>query len=290
MSGARGLVVVRAGRGHCFGALLHSPCAKRSWDIALSFYDDSEIPADGFVEWMHRCPGGKWNGIWRFFAEHGEALNGYDYYWLVDDDIEAKAESVEALFAYVRRFDFQLAQPALTLDSYFSHRLTLACPGFLHRYTNLVEIMAPVVSARLLTELLPFFRNTRSGFGLDWYWQSLVPEPARQIAIIDSLTVRHGRPLRQNLRSAMQREGISPEQEREQMATMHGINRLHGIATGGLTCDGQCIETRAPMALRMALNYWRVRKQIARRPWGLKETTMLLYRQLFASLGYEHSQ
>lgn len=288
MSDSRGLVVVRAGRSHCFGALVHSPRATRSWDIALSFYDDSELPADGIVEWVHRCPGGKWNGIWRFFAEHGEALNGYDYYWLVDDDIETDTESIGALFAYVRHCDFQLAQPGLTRDSYFSHRLTLACPGFLHRHTNLVEIMAPVVSGKLLSEILPFFRDTRSGFGLDWYWQTLVPKPARQIAIIDSLAVRHGRPLRQNLRGAMQREGISPEQEREQMVTVHGINRLHGIATGGLTCGGRRIENRARMALCMALNYWRVRKQITRRPWGLKETTMLLYRQLFAPLGYTH--
>lgn len=288
MSDSRGLVVVRAGRSHRFSALVNTPRATRSWDIALSFYDDSDLPAGGIVEWVHRCPGGKWNGIWRFFAEHGEALNGYDYYWLVDDDIETDAESIEALFAYVRRCGFQLAQPALTRDSYFSHRLTLACPGFLHRHTNLVEIMAPVISAKLLTQLLPFFRDTRSGFGLDWYWQTLVPEPARQIAIIDSLTVRHGRPLRQNLRGAMQREGISPEQEREQMVTVHGLNRLHGIATSGLTEDGRRIKTRARMAFRMAMSYWQVRNQITQRPWGIKETAMLLYRQLFAPLGYTH--
>lgn len=286
MSDSRGLVVVRAGRSHRFSALVNSPRTTRSWDIALSFYDDSELPVRGIVDWVHRCPGGKWDGLWWFFAEHGESLNGYDYYWLVDDDIETDAECIEALFAYVRRHGFQLAQPALTWDSYFSHRLTLACPGFLHRHTNLVEIMAPIVSAKLLTKLLPFFRDTRSGFGLDWCWQTLVPEPARQIAIIDCLPVRHGRPLRQNLRSAMQREGITPEQERERIATAHGVRRLHGIATSGLTGDGQRIDNRARMAFRMATSYWRVRGQITRRPWGLKETVMLLYRQLFAPLGY----
>lgn len=288
MSSPRGLVVVRAGHGHRFEALLTLPRDTRSWDIALSFYDDCQPPSNAIVEWVHRCPGGKWDGIWRFFYEHGEALNGYDYYWLVDDDIEINAECIDALFSYVRTGLLQLAQPALTWDSYFSHRLTLACPGFLHRNTNLVEVMAPVLSTKLLATLLPLFRDTRSGFGLDWYWQTLVPEPAREIAIIDSLKVRHARPLRRNLRGAMQREGITPEHERDNLVRAYGLKCLHGIATGGTTSDGQRIEGRTRLALHMIFSYWRVRRQISRRDWAFRETAMLLYRQLFSPLGYKH--
>jgi hypothetical protein len=290
MNQARGLVLVRLGRDHRVEPLLTLPRTARSWDIALSFYDDSVAGPGTIVEWSHRHPGGKWDGIWQFFAEHEEALSGYDYYWLVDDDIESDAQAVEGLFSYVRNHGFQLAQPALTHDSFYSHRLTLASPGFLHRHTNLVEIMAPMVSATLLTKLLPLLQNTRSGFGLDWYWQTLVPEPARRIAIIDCLAVRHARPLRQHLRGAMRREGRTPEQERERLVESHGIKRLHAVATSGLTCDGQRIETRVHMALHMAWNYWRVRKQVVQRRWGLKESAMLLYRQLFAPLGYRIKQ
>lgn len=288
MGGTRGLVVVRAGRGHRFSEMLSLPRSARSWDIALSFYDNTDIPASGCVEWLHRYVGGKWDGIWRFFSDYGEALSGYDYYWLVDDDIEVDCKNIDEIFDYVRRYDFHIAQPALTLDSYFSHRLTLACPGFLHRHTNLVEIMAPILSDILLKKLLPSFRDTRSGFGLDWYWQTLVPEPERQIAIIDNLAVRHGRPLRQNLRGAMQREGVFPEQEREQLAMVYGLNRLHGVASSGLTCDGQHCQNRFGMAFRMALNYWRVRRNITQRFWGVKETAILLYRQFFSPIGYKH--
>lgn len=282
------MVLIRAGRDHRFESLLKLPRATRSWDIALSVYDESVLPMGSVCEWLHRHPGGKWDGIWQFFFENNAALSGYDYYWLVDDDIEASPQTVENLFAYVREQGFQLAQPALTHDSYFSHRLTLVCPGFIHRHTNLVEIMAPLVSAALLTKVLPLFQETRSGFGLDWYWQTLVPEPVRQIAIIDSLAVRHGRPLRQHLRSTMWRVGRTPEQEREQFVEVHRLTRLHAVATSGVTCEGGRIESRIRMASHMAWNYWRIRKQIVTRHWGIKETAMLLYRQLLAPLGYKH--
>ncbi|MDO4723247.1 MAG: hypothetical protein Q4A97_00620 [Comamonadaceae bacterium] len=292
MAAPRGLVLMRAGRQHCAGPLLRVPRSQRSWDIALSCYDGS-LPAaqagDALPEWLHQRPGGKWDGIWHFFAQHPQALQGYDHYWLVDDDIETNAQQVEALFAYVRQHGFWLAQPALSRDSYFSHRLTLACPGFAHRHTNLVEIMAPLLAAPLLQQLLPRLQHTRSGFGLDWHWQTLVPEPARQIAIIDQLPVRHGRPLRQHLRGAMQRQGITPEQERQQLAQALGLQRLHAVATSGLLQGGRRVPGRLRMAWHMARAYWRVRAQITRRHWGLRQSALLLYRQFFAPLGYPPS-
>lgn len=285
MSSARGLVLVRLGRGHHFSKVLAVPVADRSWDLAVSHYDGSDLPDSAIVEWRHRCPGGKWDGIWHFFSTHPEALAAYDFYWLVDDDIEADPVTINALFDYVRAHDFELAQPALTPDSYYSHRITLACLGFLHRHTNLVEIMAPVIERRVLHRVLPLFQHTRSGFGLDWYWHRLVGDPRRHIAIIDALPVRHARPLRQALRPAIERQGSTPEAEREHLARRHGLNRHHGVAVAGVTRDGRRIDGRLRMALHMSKAYWQQRHQIDKRPWGFKQTGMLIYRQIFAPLG-----
>jgi hypothetical protein len=288
MSQARCLVLIRAGKDHCFSALTRTPRTNRSWDLALSIYDDTPVACGTQVEWVHRHPGGKWSGIWQFFAEHGAALNGYDYYWLVDDDVEIDAPGLERLLAHVRHHRFELAQPALTPDSYYSHRLTLACPGLRHRHTNLVEIMAPLLSAALLGRILPLIRDTDSGFGLDWLWQRMVPEPHRQIAIIDLTPVRHARPLRQHLRNAMASKGATPEQERSSLSKAHGLRRLHGVAIAALTSDGQCIQSRMRLALYMARGYWSIRQDITRRPWTAAQTVMLIYRQLFSPLGYTH--
>lgn len=284
MSNARGLVLVRMGRGHHFGELLAVPAAGRTWDLAVSLYDDIDLPDGAIVEWHHRCVGGKWDGIWRFFSTHPEVLAAYDFYWLVDDDIEADSATVTALFDYVRAHGFELAQPALTTDSYYSHRITLACPGFRHRHTNLVEIMAPILARGMLHQVLPIIQETRSGFGLDWLWQRFVTNPHKQIAIIDSLPVRHARPLRQTLRPAIEAQGSTPEDECARLVCAHGLTRLHGVAIAGVKGTGRTIQGRLPMALALVITHWRQHKQIDKRPWGFKQMGLLIYRQLFAPL------
>lgn len=285
----RGLVLVRAGRGHCFDSLMCIPPEYRTWDLAVSYYDDSTVPTAAAINWLHRYRGGKWDGIWQFFADYPDTLHQYDYYWLVDDDIETFSDTLDALFAYVREHRFQLAQPALTPDSYYSHRHTLACPGFFHRHTNVVEIMAPILSNHLLHRVLHQFQHTRSGFGLDWYWQRLVSDPRLEIAIIDHLPVRHGRPLRQHLRAAMQRDGLIPEEERYWMVARLGLSRLHGIVTQGVTDSGRQVRGRIPMAILMAIGYWRLRRRIDKQRWGIRQTMMLVFHQFSAPLGYKHS-
>jgi len=282
----RGLVLVRAGRNHCFDSALQVERTDRSWDIAFSIYDDTELTEQCSVDILHRYKGGKWCGIYSFFAEFPQLLNSYDYFWLVDDDIEVDWTQISALFDYVRHYKFELAQPALTEQSYFSHRLTLRCPGFLHRHTNLVEIMAPILSARLLRKILPYFVNTHSGFGIDWYWQSLVSDPWRAIAIIDAIAVKHGRPPRQHLRREMERYGVTPEMERDQLVRELGLRRLHAIATRGVTEQGTTIPTRIGMCIAMLPAYWSIRGKITTRRWGVSDSFIVLFRHLFSHLGF----
>jgi hypothetical protein len=281
----RGLVLIRIGKGHRCSLLLNVPRNCRSWDIAVSYYDESTLEPSSVVEMVHRYKGGKWDGIFQFFSDFPQALSQYDYFWLVDDDIETDTQQVNALFDYVREHQFELAQPALTMDSYFSHRLTLCCPGFLHRHTNLVEIMAPVLSARVLASALPYFEHTRSGFGIDWYWQRLVERPESAIAIIDAIAVRHARPLRQHLRNNMRGEGLVPEMERQQLVGLLNLQRIHAIATAGVTRSGRTVFSRFVMALEMVRAYWSERGEISKRRWGIKDSAILFYRQLFAPLG-----
>ena len=290
MSDPRGLVLVRLGQGHHFSRLLAVPATERTWDLAVSHYDDSDLPDGAIVEWRHRCSGGKWDGIWQFFRTNPEALAAYDFYWLVDDDIEADPAIVNALFDYVHTYGFELAQPALTTDSYYSHLVTLACPGFGHRYTNLVEIMAPILTRDTLHRILPIIQHTRSGFGLDWLWQRFVTDPCKQIAIIDALPVRHARPLRQTLRPAIEAHGTTPEDERARLVVAYGLSRLHGVAIAGVTQTGRILQGRIRMALALAITHWRQRKQIDKRPWGFKQTGLLIYRQLFAPLGFSRNE
>ena len=284
-SSARNLILVRVGADHRFASLLNIPRNQRSWDLAVSLYDDISFGNDACIDFFHSYRGGKWDGIYSFFTDNAHLLTAYDYFWLVDDDIETTQKQVEALFMYVHSHNFELAQPALTLDSYYSHRLTLRCPGFSHRHTNLIEIMAPILSRRVLEHVMPLFATTRSGFGIDWYWQQTVECPEHAIAIIDAQPVGHRRPLRQHLQIMMQKDGVCPYMEREQLVNRLNLKRIYAIATAGILEDGRVISSRFTMSWFMIGAYWQVRNVITARPWTFLDFFIFWWRQIFMPLG-----
>src|ERR1700761_2246043 len=107
----KNLVVLRAG-----GKSLHRGWLgkDRTWDFAISSFNSdraSEFPEAEFFDFYK---GGKWDGIFRFFQLHPEALDRYDYIWLPDDDIEARPADIDRMFDLVRQHDLEGASPALT--------------------------------------------------------------------------------------------------------------------------------------------------------------------------------
>ena len=153
------LAVVR-----CGDKSLHAQWATPSplFDVAVSYFGpDAERP---FPEaaYVHRGVGGKWDGLYAFFQAFPETVGRYDYYWFPDDDIAASAADVEAMIRAGERYALDLFQPSLDRASYFSHLITLNHPSFALRYTNFVEIMVPVLSARLLAKALPTMAVAKS--------------------------------------------------------------------------------------------------------------------------------
>lgn len=268
VAGERGLVLVRVGASHRISAWLDMPREQRDWDLALSLYEEIELGENACVDVLHRYKGGKWDGIYAFFAANPHLLVAYDYFWLVDDDIEATAAQVRELFTYVRTERFEIAQPALSLDSYYSHRLTLQCEGFMHRHTNFVEIMMPVLSQPVLRQVLPWLESTRSGVGIDWLWYRFTQNPRQSVAIIDAIAVPHRRPLNQHLRGRLRSAGIYHLDERKSLLKGKGVKGHYPVAYAGrLANDGGFVSSRFALAWLMAGSYWRNRNQISAKPW-----------------------
>ncbi|NWG38597.1 MAG: DUF707 domain-containing protein [Hydrogenophilaceae bacterium] len=256
----------------------------RSWDLALSTYDNVSIDTDDFVDYIHHYKGGKWDGIYAFFANHPDLLESYEYFWLVDDDIQASASQVEELFSHVEKYQFEIAQPALTPDSYYAHRLTLQCPIFNHRHTNFVELMMPVLSRAVLKQVLPYFRNTQSGLGLDWLWNGFVSRPNETIAIIDRISMSHYRPRNKHLRGRMEKAGIFAHEEKEATIKNWKLNKIYPIAFSGMLLNGKCIRNRLAMSCLMTKNYWMLRRSICRPAWSLLGLINFSLRQAFSKL------
>lgn len=175
---------------------LHAHAVERldeqSFDYALSHFGDDEPMSRGAV-FVHRQKGAKWPGLEQTIRAHWDTIQRYKFVWLPDDDLLCVPEDVSRMFAICDDLQLELAQPALTLDSYYSHVITMQHSAFQLRFTNFVEIMAPVLSIDMLSRVYPTLAGNISGFGLDALWPRL--SKLGKVAIIDDTPVKHTRPV-----------------------------------------------------------------------------------------------
>ncbi len=193
VSSRRRLVVVRAGATSLHNNWLAGPDVP-TFDLAISSFVQPTV-AESPDCFSSYAPGGKWEGLAAFFLANPFALENYDWIWLPDDDLDATTSDLNKMFDIAQAYNLDLAQPSLTWDSYFSWLITLQNPNFKLRYTNFVELMAPLFSAPMLKGVLPAFSGRRFGWGLDLFWSRWMPDPAFRTAIIDATSVRHTKPI-----------------------------------------------------------------------------------------------
>jgi hypothetical protein len=207
-SGKSTLAVVR-----CSDSSLHPNWSGdgRRFDIGISYFGDDCAKDFREARFVHRAKGGKWDGLFAFFKQFPEVIGEYDYFWLPDDDISAEVDAVNKLIAIAAEQKLEVLQPSLDDNSYYSHIITLKHRNFTLRYTNFVEIMAPLISRAVLERTLPLIESTRSGFGIDFVWPKLAAEISgdaiRGMAIVDSVSVCHTRPVGGSLHKMMNKVG-----------------------------------------------------------------------------------
>lgn len=123
-----------------------------------------------------------------------EVIRQFDLVFVWDDDLDVQTFSLGGFLEIFCRHKFELAQPALTPDSAFSHEITLQRPGQIGRKTDFVEIMAPVFRAATWKKFSAMITpDIRMGWGLDLLARSYCK--IRRMGIIDATPVRHARPV-----------------------------------------------------------------------------------------------
>ncbi len=249
----KSLVVVRAGSKSLHNRWLEIPREDRNYDLLISYFSDEAyakfVPEPGVDAVLVK--GGKWDGLYKTLSDRD--LDQYEYYWLPDDDLDISAQDVNALFEAMRFYGLRIAQPSLSPNSYFSHFVFSQCPGFVLRYTNYIEIMAPCMHRDILKKALPLFQNTMSGFGLDYIWCRWAEAGAFRTAILDEIAMHHTRPVGKNLKAAMAETGnLSSEEEEAVLKEMFDLSRRTvPVIFAGILQGGQPVSGRIQLGWRM---------------------------------------
>lgn len=265
-SQTRNLVIVRAGDRSLHPAWLDGARAGH-YDLIVSYFGDDPARYRSPEEHRVDFKGGKWDGIHTVFANDPGLLERYDYFWFPDDDIEADSATVAEMFRLMAQHGLALAQPALTHDSYFSFLLFLQCPSFRLRYANVIEIMVPCLRQDVLRQVLPLFRETRSGFGLDFVWTRLLPDNRWKAAILDSITVRHTRPVGGELHRKLATRGESARAEQTRLMRRFNLRRPKLLIYAGLTRAGAVVVSPWRLASMMWADYFTARHRAVQRNW-----------------------
>ena len=126
------------------------------------------------------------------------------------DDIIVET-MINKMFEIANKYELLLSQPAM--KGYVSHQITVPQPNSLLRYTNFVEVLAPLMSLETLLLCKDTFDENYSGWGYDFLWPYLLNYPKDKIAIIDSIIMTHTKPVGTNY----SRFPIHPSLESEQM-------------------------------------------------------------------------
>lgn len=121
-----------------------------------------------------------------------QSLEAYDFVMICDDDIALPRAFIETYLDLVLRYDFALAQPARTHNSYIDWHFVEQLDGLTARRTRYVEI-GPLFSVRqdAFSVIFPFDESVYMGWGCDFVWPCLIEKRALRMGIIDATPVDH---------------------------------------------------------------------------------------------------
>jgi len=130
----------------------------------------------------------------------------YKRIFVLDDDITTSPSDINTFLDNTVKYEFDLAQPALTVESYGTYPATFHQPKTLYRLTNAVEMMIPCYSPEALEIVIPFINNLKYGYG--WGLELLYDKFLHKgmgnsifggfIGVIDITPFGHYRPLGKN--------------------------------------------------------------------------------------------
>lgn len=122
----------------------------------------------------------------------GEAPERYDYVVICDDDIWLPTDFLDEFLFLQEKYDFAVAQPARTHNSYIDHQFVEQLDGLTTRRTRFVEI-GPLVSIRrdVFSVLFPFNESSSMGWGYDFVWPHVIEEMGLRMGIVDATPVDH---------------------------------------------------------------------------------------------------
>jgi hypothetical protein len=247
-SGNRNLVIVRAGRASLHPTWL-AGAERARFDLLVTAYEEGVPAISGRPDVATLpAPGRKIAGFDRIFTDYPELLDDYERIALLDDDLETDAAAINRVFDIGESHGLCIWQPALTPDSYFSYAVFLQNTALTLRYTNFIEMMCPFFAAQTLREVRPLFALGLE-VSIDLLWCRCFDAPWFKCAVIDTVAVKHSRPVGSTAEQQGFSGGRSYDDEMAEALEMFGTTFRGPVVYAGITPQGRLIGRPGQIAL-----------------------------------------
>jgi hypothetical protein len=170
-----------------------------NFDLVLLYYGDDEKIAElniQYTPYVYVAKGEKYHLLKSFIQSNLDFISNYEYIWFPDDDVSISTQNINKLFKTAVQYQLSISQPAM--EGYISHEITKPIPNSLLRYTNFVEVLAPLFDKETLFKVYDTFNLNYSSWGYDYLWTHLLGYPKNKIAIIDDIIMAHTKPVGQS--------------------------------------------------------------------------------------------
>lgn len=256
----RNLVILRAGDKSLHPEWIQGA---RHFDLLISYYGSTPDCHRQDADHYEMRKGPKWSCIADLLAARPELIDQYDNFWFPDDDLSVSTETLNRMFALFHGLGLDLAQPALTANSYFSWSLLLQQEGHVARYSQFVEVMAPLFTRETLRKVLHTFAESRSGWGLDWVWPTVLAPHHPKIAILDATPVWHTRPIGGDLYK--NNPDLDPRLDERRLLAQYQCGALR--SSGPYVVTSTVVHAKPGLWQRLAagLRSWNARRLLRRR-------------------------
>jgi hypothetical protein len=121
----------------------------------------------------------------------------YEVVFFLNSDIYMSYSSINRLFDYADLFALDICQPALSLNSFYSHQFLLKKTAIDVEAVPFVEIMMPCLSRAVIDEMNRLGIFSISGWGLDKYVFANIVErlKLRPQCVVHAVTAIHTKPV-----------------------------------------------------------------------------------------------
>ena len=144
-----------------------------NYDIYVVYYGDSIENYNEYkknVKYIERRKGSKFQNFFSFYTRRPDIINGYDYFFILDDDIIFKNghEDINRMFRITSGLGVLISAPSQCNIGKISHEVTIHDKTKLLSYTNFLENGTMLFTRTSIDNLMKYFVPELVSWGVDF--------------------------------------------------------------------------------------------------------------------------